>query len=439
VDVKFYLKNKNKQKTSIDAKVYFKGVRYVYSPGVSVEVEYWQGNSAEESADYTEGQIINIVLNDAKVAIIKILNNHLKANTRPTQAQFKADVYAELHPDEIQQIDTELFTSYFKNYAETSNLDTQTRKNYNSCYNFLVKYENAFKQKLTFETIGLDFYDSFRRWFLKQAYIPQKGGKPQPYSLNYFGSIVKCIKAVMETTGPAHRLKIHNSTEYKSKDFKKDEETADSIYLNIEELQKIHKFTPTIENINQLVKQTATADSRGRKVKSLTIVKNKFLIGSFTALRVSDFNRLSEVNLSENFIRIKPHKGKGKNEDVVIPIHPVVREILESGFDIATPLSEQKINKHIKEICQLVGIVEDVVISRTEGGRLVERIYKKYEKVTSHTARRSGATNMYLAGIPTISIMKITGHRTERSFLKYIRITQEENARLLANHPFFKG
>ena len=63
--------------------------------------------------------------------------------------------------------------------------------------------------------------------------------------------------------------------------------------------------------------------------------------------------------------------------------------------------------------------------------------YKKYELVSTHTARRSGATNMYIAVIPTLAIMKITGHKTEKAFLKYIKISEEENAEMLAKHCFF--
>lgn len=55
------------------------------------------------------------------------------------------------------------------------------------------------------------------------------------------------------------------------------------------------------------------------------------------------------------------------------------------------------------------------------------------------TAHRSGATNMYLAGIPTIAIMKITGHKTETEFMKYIKITEEQTAMELMNHPYFSG
>ena len=51
--------------------------------------------------------------------------------------------------------------------------------------------------------------------------------------------------------------------------------------------------------------------------------------------------------------------------------------------------------------------------------------------------KKSFATNIFIAGVPSISIMKITGHKSERSFLQYIRISQEENADKLLNHPFF--
>jgi integrase len=58
---------------------------------------------------------------------------------------------------------------------------------------------------------------------------------------------------------------------------------------------------------------------------------------------------------------------------------------------------------------------------------------------TTHTARRSFATNAFLAGLPTISIMKITGHKSESQFMKYIKVTGEQNARLLLEHSHFSG
>ena len=61
----------------------------------------------------------------------------------------------------------------------------------------------------------------------------------------------------------------------------------------------------------------------------------------------------------------------------------------------------------------------------------------KYQLVSSHTARRSFATNAYKSGVPTIAIMKITGHTKESTFLKYIKVSAQENADMLSRHPFF--
>ena len=55
----------------------------------------------------------------------------------------------------------------------------------------------------------------------------------------------------------------------------------------------------------------------------------------------------------------------------------------------------------------------------------------KYKLITTHTMRRSFTTNQYLAGNPVVSIMAVTGHKTEKEFLKYIRITSAEHAKIL--------
>ena len=44
------------------------------------------------------------------------------------------------------------------------------------------------------------------------------------------------------------------------------------------------------------------------------------------------------------------------------------------------------------------------------------------------------ATNYYLQGFPTIDLMKITGHKTEKAFLKYIRVSKLDTAKRLNLH-----
>ena len=56
----------------------------------------------------------------------------------------------------------------------------------------------------------------------------------------------------------------------------------------------------------------------------------------------------------------------------------------------------------------------------------------KFNCIMNHTARRTFATLMYLKGIPTISIMAITGHTTEENFMKYIKLDKSEHAKIVA-------
>jgi integrase len=56
------------------------------------------------------------------------------------------------------------------------------------------------------------------------------------------------------------------------------------------------------------------------------------------------------------------------------------------------------------------------------------------ELISSHTARRSYATIMFKLGVPTMLIMSATGHKTESSFLKYIRANNEDKAMLMADY-----
>ncbi len=94
-------------------------------------------------------------------------------------------------------------------------------------------------------------------------------------------------------------------------------------------------------------------------------------------------------------------------------------------------------NKYIKEVGKLAELNELVTVSKTRAGQKEVRTLPKYSLITVHTARRSFATNLYLAGMDTLTIKKMTGHHTEKSFLKYIRVSEEENASRAALHAFF--
>jgi integrase len=125
-------------------------------------------------------------------------------------------------------------------------------------------------------------------------------------------------------------------------------------------------------------------------------------------------------------------------EIAIIPINSIISSIIEK-YDgrLPTTISNEKMNAYLKQLGEKAELNEKIEVICTKGGKRIREVFKKYELITVHTARRSFASNAYLLQVPTISIMKITGHRTEKSFLKYIKISQEDNANKLVNHPFF--
>ena len=54
---------------------------------------------------------------------------------------------------------------------------------------------------------------------------------------------------------------------------------------------------------------------------------------------------------------------------------------------------------------------------------------KKHELICTHTARRTGATLMYLSGMDIYDIMKITGHTSPAILKKYIKASDLDVAR----------
>ena len=76
----------------------------------------------------------------------------------------------------------------------------------------------------------------------------------------------------------------------------------------------------------------------------------------------------------------------------------------------------------------------------TKGGGLKTATCEKWELISSHTARRSAATNMYLTGrMKTLEIMKLTGHHSEQNFFRYIRLTNDDTARSISGDMFLEN
>lgn len=217
----------------------------------------------------------------------------------------------------------------------------------------------------------------------------------------------------------AKELGYHDNSAYLSKKFTIKKEEINHIYLNEEELELLYNLD--LSNTPRLDR-----------------VRDSFLVGAYSGLRFSDYNKLEPKHFKKingkDMIEIITTKTKQK---LLIPVNSKVKSIIEKYSGRLPSLSNQKLNSYLKELGEIAGIDEPITTVKTKGFAKVEETCKKYELLSSHCARRSFATNAFKAGIPILAIRSITGHSTEASFLTYISCNQEETALLMANNPFF--
>lgn len=276
-------------------------------------------------------------------------------------------------------------------------LSRQTKDGYKRALSCVKEYERLTKTCLDFVSLDQDFYEGF------VGFLQSRG-----LSTNTIGNHIAYLKSVLAA---AYERGVNPSFKFKA--WHRMSEDGDAIALTEDELKALaeHDFSasPLLEHTRDL-----------------------FLAGCWTGLRFSDVMRLREENVGERMITIVQKKT---DNAVTIPIHPEFRRIWgKYGGHLPMVSSAQRFNVRIKEVCRLVGLNTRVLKSMTKGGKRVTVSLEKWQMVASHTARRTFATILYKSGFPSISIMQITGHKTETAFLKYIKVTKEEHAELLAKH-----
>ena len=137
---------------------------------------------------------------------------------------------------------------------------------------------------------------------------------------------------------------------------------------------------------------------------------------------------------SKNTIIISETEKTGAT--IEIPIHQQVKEILaKRNGQFPKIISSQKFNDYIKDVCQLAGITEMTLgnIKNSKTNRKEKGYYPKYKLISSHSARRSFATNHY-GKLPDHTIMAITTHKSHSQFMKYIKTTQQEHIEQVAKY-----
>lgn len=306
------------------------------------------------------------------------------------------------------------FDYYIKKYQTQPTPSTKKviKKVSMASYSSSKKQIEAFLEKkkisnFTFDDINEKFYDEFINYLYEKD-----------FTINYVGTIIKKLKTIMKS---GFSKGLTNKVEFQKPYFIAQSEVVNHPYLTEEEIEKITNLE--------------IADDWDRNIRNI------FVIQCYTGFRIEDLlKQLKQPNIIEQqgrkFFYTKQSKTGG---DVYVPINAKVEKIISKNYGkLPEYVHQNEINERIKSICKRAKINESHSIERTYGNIKKFETKPKYKFVCTHTARRSFCTNAYMAGVPVHHIMAISGHKTEKIFLSYVKVEKKFEAIKIAENPFFQ-
>ena len=194
-----------------------------------------------------------------------------------------------------------------------------------------------------------------------------------------------------------------------------------------------------------------TMDLSTDKIKSE--VRDTFCFQALTGSRFSDCVSLHWGNIIKKNGGLVwscfQHKGN-KSAAVEIPLSDAAVRILERYPNripegtrdkegnlvhqrILPVRSEQVMNKHLKILAQMVGLVDVVVQVKYSGVKRIEISKERWELISTHTARRTFVTLSLEMGMRHEVVIAFTGHTTVKQLLRYNVISQKVKEQELKN------
>lgn len=368
------------------------------TPNIRIKKNDWNKNDfsvipSKKNEPYNHHQEYNIILSDITHRLKELFRKSLLGNTKITKEQIINAInnIEEIKPGNEESKFLDIFEEFI--HHSKSFKAERTITGYTTTKNTLKTFFESKKTQPTLDTIDLKFFDDFRNYCFNE----------KEFKDNYFAKIITHIKTFMKW---AFDREYHNNINFLK--FKAPEHDIEVIFLTRQELSTLynHDF----------------------KSDKLARVRDLFCFSCFTGLRYSDLTNLKNSSIINNN-ELKINVKKTRQKDLIIPLNDYAIEILEKyKGTIYAPLpviSSQKLNKYIKDACEEVKINTPTRITSQSGGKVKDETIPKHQLITIHTGRKTFVSNSLMLNIPTAVIKEATGHRTDRAFQKYVKVTDE--------------
>lgn len=408
--------HRSSEPTPINVVIRWNGLRLVYPSGERIAPRHWSTKNQRAKPSLTTAPEFNRrlthIVSDVENAFLRFRNDNGQRAPSVGELRDRLDIALGRKAGEGPRTLFAFIRDFIAKAKDRVNPDTGARlaattlKKYTSTLHHLEAFAKAKRRRVDFDSIDLDCYDAFN------AYLTNEQG----LALNSVGKYIQTLKTFLRA---AAEQGIEVNPAFRSRKFRTPSELTDKVYLTVQELTDMFHLD-------------LSGNPRLERVRDL------FLVGAWTGLRFSDFASLRPEQITDDRIRVRTAKT---GASVTIAMHPVVHAILAKyGNALPRAPKNQPMNRYLREVTAMIPSLQaGVSVSSTVAGMRRYVTKAKAQLVTTHTARRSFATNAYKGDgysgpVPTRTIMAITGHQTEQAFRLYIRLNADEHADILQGY-----
>jgi integrase len=414
--VSFSLARPNQKISSIRAKISVNGVSIFLYTGRSVETCHWDKKKCfvKSYVGKTTTTLIIQRLKELEIDILNLLDRYKNGKPKITFVDFQAKLQALVdRPDKknlfakaISAVPKDSIISFIDQFVKDcesgvrlspkrQKLKPSSISSYKTTQRLLEKFQQQAKITLTLKDFSQSDIDKFSDYLIISEEL----------AMNTHAKSMMDLLQIIKYAVKQKRIPAAKMVEL---EFDTRREETDSIYLTEDEIIEMLEIKDFDEPVHE-------------------VVRDIFVLGCFTGMRFSDYSSIDTTAIRNNRLEFVQKKTGGK---VTIPIHPVVNTILKK-YNNALPAVPE--NNEFNRIIKLVGeklpslhvpFTKQVTYKRER----IELVEMKYAFLQTHTARRSFCSNEYLKGTDPLIIMSISGHKSHKSFTRYIKVSGDQFA-----------
>ena len=393
--VNFYLKDPTGEESLILLFIREKKSTVKLKTGQRIPPAYWNADKqrAKKSRSYPTYPELNVYLNKLAEDAERYLLAERSSDTPAKLANVKQRLLREQGFEDATATPKETFFSVYDEFVAVAGTQRSERtiKKYHTLKQQLQDFQRQKRVKLAFENIDVKFFDKLTAYYYNDLQFVN----------NTYGKYVSTLKTFLNW---ATDRGYNKKQDYRK--FKVLKEDADIVVLTSDELRQLYEL-----DLSQNLR--------------LERIRDTFCLGCYTGLRFSDLEQLRAEHVRGNTLLIKTYKTR---DTIQIPLRPEAQRIVAKYVNepnFVPTITNQKTNEYLKELCQLAGIDAPTTVSRYQGAQRIEFSKPKYEFITTHCARRTFVTLSLEAGVRPELVMAVTGHKSYKTFKKYIKITDK--------------